>query len=392
MALNNYIKYIFQSNQLDEKQISSNIKISAVTNFNDFKEFYKVPWLIYKNNEFWIPPFWSEIKKFFRFDNFFWKHAESKLFILQKNSDFIGRIAAIIDRNFVSSNQKIGFFGFFECINDFSIASELFQVVQEWLSSRGMTHMYGPINARVDMGSGFLLKEFNSTPYLFDHYSPGYYTDFAKDYGMKKHRDLISYQIDLKKEIPKSVHKTAQYCESNGIKIRPFNRFQFKKDMILWTDILINEFSNHWGYTNVPLEEIQTRFGINMLRWIVDPPLFLIAEKDNESIGFRWSLPDYNQIFKDLNGKLGIVGGLKVLSRKHRINRGRFIIMGIKKKYRNMGIGTYMNYHTLIEMKRRGYISAEYGWIDEDNIASLKAAEKIGGKIYKRYRVYEKKV
>jgi hypothetical protein len=392
MVVNNNIKYIFQSSQSEEKQVSSNIKISVVTDFKTFKEFYTIPWAVYKNNDYWIPPFWSEIKNFFRRDNFFWKHAESKLFILQKNSEFIGRVAAIIDRNFISSNQKIGFFGFFECINDFSIASELLQVVQEWLSSRGMTHMYGPINARVDMGSGFLLKEFNSTPYLFDHYSPCYYQDFAKDYGMEKHKDLVSYQIDLKKEIPQSVHKTAKYCKANGIKIRPFNRFKFKKDMILWTNMLINEFSNHWGYTNVSLEEIRTRFGINLLRWIVDPPLFLIAEKDDKAIGFRWSLPDYNQIFKDLNGKLGLSGGIKFLSRKHRINRGRFIVMGVKKDYRNIGIGTYMNYLTLLEMKRRGYETAEYGWIDEDNIASLRAGEKIGGKIYKCYRVYEKKI
>jgi len=103
-------------------------------------------------------------------------------------------------------------------------------------------------------------------------------------------------------------------------------------------------------------------------------------------------LDDYNQIFKNLNGKLGVIGSLKVLLNRRKINRGRFIIMGIKKKYRGRGIGTCMNYHTLVEMKKRGYVTAEYGWIVEDNIASCKAGEKIGGKLYKKYRVYEKKI
>jgi hypothetical protein len=154
----------------------------------------------------------------------------------------------------------------------------------------------------------------------------------------------------------------------------------------------MEEFSDHWGYSSVPREEVKTRYGLKDLKWIVDPSLFLIAEIDNEPIGFRWSLPDYNIIFKELKGKMGATGIFKIFYKRRHINRGRFIIMGIKKKFQGMGIGTCMNYYTLVEMKKRGYNNAEYGWIDETNIASRKAGENIGGKLSKIYRVYEKEL
>jgi hypothetical protein len=250
--------------------------------------------------------------------------------------------------------------------------------------------MLGPINGRVDIGCGFVIKGFDSIPYLIGHYSHSYYNDFVEKFNMKKSLDLLSYKIDLRNPIPKDLKEKAKKCEKKGIKIRIFNRLKFKKEMDWWLDMFMKVFEDHWGYTNVPYDEVKNRFGIKELRWIVDPKLFLVAEKNGKPIGFRWTLPDYNVLFKKLNGKLGIKGLIYVLINRRKIHRGRFIVMGLKKKYRGMNIGTCLNYYNLIEMKKRGYESAEYGWIEEKNIASIKAGEKIGGKLYKIYRVYEK--
>lgn len=386
-------KFVFEFDLPKTIHVSSNVKISVITTLKDFRDFFQIPWKVYQDNKYWVPPFWREMKEFFREDEPFWKHAKSRLFVAYKNNISVGRIAAIIDYKYLKTvGKNVGFFGFFECINDLEIALALLDAAEEWLTSKKMTLMHGPINGRVDIGAGFLIKGFDSTPYLLGNYSPKYYMNFAKEFGMNKSKDLVAYHVDLKKPIPQSVEKTAKRCEANGVKIRRFNRLRFKKEMDWWLDMFMQEFSDHWGYTSVPYEEVKSRFGIKQLRWIVDPDLFLVAEVDNQPIGFRWSLPDYNQVFKKLNGKLGVLGVAKVLWHRQDINRGRFIIMGIKKKYRGQGIGTCMNYHTLSEMKRRGYICAEYGWIDEGNIASRKAGEKIGGALHKIYRVYEKRI
>jgi len=386
-------KYIFNYTKQIEIKKSSNLIIKTVTNIKSFRDFYNVALKVYSDNKYWVPPFWSETIGFFKAKELFWKHSESILFVAYKNNKPVGRVAAFIDNLFLDSKgKKIGFFGFFECINDYEIASSLLNEAEKWLKSKNIKVMQGPINGRADIGSGFVTEGFNHLPYLIGHYSQPYYVNFAEKYNLKKSIDLLSYHIDLTKPIPKKLEESAKRCEKNGITIRNFNRFKFKKELKWWLKMFMEEFADHWGYTPVPLKEVKTRFGIKQLRWIVDPKLFLVAELDGKPIGFRWTLPDYNQLFKNMNGKLGIIGALSVLFNRRKINRGRFIVMGIKKDHRGKGIGSCMNYYNLLEMKKRNYTTAEYGWIVEDNIASIKAGEKIGGQLYKSYRVYEKKI
>jgi len=392
MALSN--NYIFGNCNSDITSISNNKKIITVNNIKLFEDFYKVSWRVYHNNKYWVAPFWTEFKSFFNKKDLFWTHGKCKLFIAYKNNIPIGRISAFVDYEYNKINNiKAGFFGFFECINDPQIATNLLYEAERWLKEQKLKLIIGPINGRVDMGVGFLIQGYNSMPYLMANYSLDYYNNFVIKFGMKKLKDLVSYNIDLKQDISNmDINKSINNCIKNGIKIRIYNRFKHKNEMNWWIDLLMNEFKDHWGYTSISNEEVKSRFGIKQLRWIVDPPLFLVAEKNNKPIGFRWSLPDYNVLFKDYNGKLGAVNFLFTMLNKKKINRGRFIIMGIKKEYRGRGIGTCLNYHTIIEMKKRGYLTAEYGWIDENNIASRKAGEKIGGKLNKIYRVYEKKI
>ena len=384
-------RYVFEKASSQSIPINSDLTIHVVDSVKRFKEFFDMPFKIYSDKDNWVAPFWSEMRDFFKTNQLFWSHAECQLFIAIRNNEVVGRIATTIDHSLAELDRtSIGFFGFFECINDYTVAKGLLDTAKSWLKDKGMEEMHGPVNGRVDVGSGFVIKGFETLPYLLGHYSKKYYVDFMNRYNMKKERDLVSYHVDLTKDIPAKVKESAMRTEQKGIAYRKFSRFHFKRDLKWWISMLMEEFAGHWGYTSSSEREVKERFGIKQLRYILDPPLFLIVTYENKPIGFRWSLPDYNQVFKDMNGKLGALGLLNVfLTQRKKITRGRFIIMGIKKKYRGMGIGTYLNYHTLVEMKKRGYTSAEYGWIDEKNIASCKAGEKIGGELYKIYRVYK---
>ena len=115
-----------------------------------------------------------------------------------------------------------------------------------------------------------------------------------------------------------------------------------------------------------------------------------IAEYKGTPIAYLWSTPDYNQIFKNLNGRLGPSQLLKILLTKKRINIGKLHIIGIKKEFRNKDIGSYLNYASLVEMKRRGYIGAEVGVIDEQNAIAHSAIAKTGAKLFKKFRIFEK--
>jgi len=387
-------QYIFTGDTPQTITHSNSVTIKKVTTTEEFQVFYHLPWTVYHQDVYWVPPIWQETKDFFNQQNPFWSHAEAQLFIAYINNKPVGRIVGIIDHNFVKVEQhKIGYFGFFECRNDPVGAHALFTAVHDWLHAKKMTVMRGPINGRIDLCCGFMLQGFNEIPYLTTGYNPPYYNDLATSYGLHKATDLVSYKIDLTKPIPKQVQQVAQSCQQRGVCIRPFHRWRLPSELqTWWYDLLSEVFKEHWGYAPASFEEIRNRFGIKELPWIMKPRLFLVAEVDGTPIGFRWSMPDYNVVIQKLKGAIGLFGMLKFLWYKRRVSRGKFIMMGIKKDYRGQGIGTCLNYHTLVEMKRLGYTSAEYGWIEEHNIASRKAGEKIGGTLFKIYRIYETSV
>ena len=382
--------YVFQTNNNEIRYIPDNLSIETVSNFKNFKKFYNFPFQLYKDDLFWVSPFWNEIKDFFKKKNPFWTHSECKLFIAKKNNKVAGRIVAIIDYKFCETvGEKIGYFGFFECVQDFKCAEALLQSAQNWLVSKEMKAMRGPIDGRVDVGCGFLHTGFDSPPSLLSSYTPAYYISFAEKFDMKKARDQLVYYIDLTKPIPLKLKEKARQCAASDITIRPFNRLRTQKELNWWVELFLDTFVDHWGYVPVSAEEVRSRFGVKQLQWFVDSRLFIVAEFNGSPVAYIWSTPDYNQIFQKMNGRLGPFQLLQFLWNKQRTNKGKLHFIGIKKEFRDQNIGSYLNYKTLVEMKNRGYIGAEVA-IDEGNTVAHTTIAITGAKLYKKYRVFEK--
>ena len=286
-----------------------------------------------------------------------------------------------------------GAFGFFECINDKGVSISLLESVENWLKKYNVKQMIGPIDGRVDIGCGLLYKGFSMPPIFPDKYSLNYYIDLLEDFGMKKSRDFFNYYIDLKKPIPKKLETLAKNCrDNNGINIRYFNRKRANKEIEWWSNFMIKTFTDHWGYVPVKTEEIKERYGIKNIRWFVDNKLFLIAENNGVPIGFSWTFPDYNQVFKNMNGKFNFFKYLKFYYDARLINQANMNIIGIEKKFQNHNVASLLNFTTITELKRRGYVAAEIGVADEKNIASQKIIEKTGGKPHKTFRIYQKNI
>jgi len=383
---------VFES---DGKKICRNgtntISVEQVTTFDEFATFYRAPFRIYQDDRYWVAPFWQELKDFFHTKNPFWSHAECVLYIGRKNNEVVGRIAAIIDLSFCETvGSKIGYFGFFECIDDFDTASALWSTAEDWLRSQGMVIMRGPIDGRIDVGCGFLYEGFNLRPTVLSSYTPPYYISLAEKYGMTKARDFFHYYIDLTKPIPDLLKEKAARCADSGVTIRPFRRLRTNQELTWWIPLFLETFSDHWGYVPVSKEEVMTRFGVKQLRWIVDPRLFVIAEFEGQPIAYLWATPDFNQLFQTMNGRLGPLQYLQVLLKMHKITVGKLHFIGIKKECRHRHVASYLNYEVLVEMQRRGYQGVEIGWIDEMNTHAHKTIAITGATLYKKHRVFEK--
>ncbi len=209
-----------------EEKVSEDIKIREVSNNSSLMDFIKLPWDIYKNDPNWVPPLIHEIKKKLnRKSNPFLKHSEIQLFVAYSDRKPIGRIAAIIDYNHIKFHQEqVGFFGMFECRDNYIYAEKLLDNAREWLTNRGIEFMRGPMNLNMNDECGFLLEGFDSPPVIMMTYNPEYYLRFMERYGLVKVKDLYAYLNEGIVQTPERIDKIAKRARARyNVKVRPLN-------------------------------------------------------------------------------------------------------------------------------------------------------------------------
>lgn len=367
-----------------------NIEIVHLKTMYEMKHFLKLPWKIYKGNPNWVPPLLCELKK--TLDprkNPFWEHTWRKIFLALRGDEPIGRIVAIIDDNHNNFHQeKTGFFGFFECINDFEVARLLWDEAKRWLKTNGMSIMRGPVNPSMNDECGFLLEGFDKPPTVMMPYTPPYYLELAERYGFSKAKDLYALLKKVEDGIPERIEKMIERIKKKTkVKIRPFDMKNFKRDIQFLKDIYNSAWEKNWGF--VPMTNKEMDLSAKKFKQFAAPELVLFAEIDNQPIGVSITIPDVNQVLKKLNGRLGPIEILKFLHYKKKIDGTRSLIGGVRKEYRKKGIFAVLYYETEKNAVRLGYKWGELGWNLEDNDLINRFDIAIGGRIYKKYRIFE---
>jgi len=367
------------------------LEVKIVETKNELLEFIKFPWKIYKNDPYWVPQLISETKSIFDTKkNPFWKHSEYRLFLVKQDKEILGRVAGIIDRNYIQFQEELtGFFGFFECINDINVCEQLMFSVKNWLKIKGMKKILGPTSPSTNDEMGFLLEGFDSSPYLMMPYNPEYYLELITGVGFRKAKDLYAYNLTqnsipyerLKKIVEAVTKKTP------GLKIHNLNIKNFYKEIEFARNIYNSAWEKNWGF--VPWTKEEFDYQSKKLKNLLLPETTLFATINDKPVGMLIAVPNYNCILKNLNGKLGPVELIKFLINKNKINTLRIMIMGVVKEYRNRGIEALLYYNVINNAIKKGFYEGELSWILEDNIMMTRSAEMLGGKLYKKYRVFE---
>jgi hypothetical protein len=369
------------------------LKIDIVKTKKDWDDFLKLPWKIYKENQYWVPPLLKEVKETLGQEkNPFWEHAQREIFIAKKDEQTVGRIVAIVDDNHNNFHlEKTGFFGFFECINDFESAKILWDEARKWLKTNKMEIMRGPVNPSLNDECGFLLEGFDKPPTVMMPYTHSYYLELAEQYGFQKAKDLYALFKKAEDGIPERIEKIAERIrKKTDVTIRSFNMKKFNRDINFLKEVYNDAWEKNWGF--VPMTDKEFDLTAKKLKQFVDPELIIFAEVNNNPIGVTVTVPDINQVLKRLNGRLGLIEMLKFLYYRKKIDGVRSLIGGVKKEYRNTGIITLLFYETAKNAIKLGYKWSELGWNLEDNDLINQFDIAIGGEIYKKYRIYEMKI
>ena len=249
----------------------------------------------------------------------------------------------------------------------------------------------GPVNPSMNDENAFLLEGFDKPPSVMMPYTPPYYLTLAEQYGFKKAKDLFSFIKYAKDGIPPRVEKMINRIKKRtNVKVRPFSMKNFDRDVQYLKNIYNAAWEKNWGF--VPMTDEEIDITGKKLKQFVEPKLVLFAEMEGQPVAVTVTVPDINQILKKLNGRLGPIEMLKFLYYKNKITGARSLIGGVMKEYRETGIIAVLYYETEKANLKLGYEWCELGWNLEDNDLINRFDEAIGGKLYKKYRIYEKEI
>ncbi|MGM0743923.1 GNAT family N-acetyltransferase [Rhodohalobacter sp.] len=366
--------------------------VTFITTDVEKKEFINFPYSHYEDDEYWVPPLLMEQKKLLNPQkNPFYKNAEIALFNAEHEGKPAGRLAAIIDHRYNDyHNAKTGFFGFFECIDRQSTADLLFRVAEDWLRDRGMADVLGPANPSMMDEIGILVEGFDKYPSIMMPYHKSYYDELLKGSGYEKEMDLLTYLVTQDSVDRDRANRAMEIVKKRlpSISIRKIKLKKIKEEVKIIREIFNSAWKNNWGFIPLSSEEFDAL--AKDLKTIVDPDFAHIAEIDGKPVAFSVALPDYNQIFRDMNGKLLPFGWLKILIKKNKIDKVRTALMGVIPEYQGRGIDVLLHREAIENGLVEGVYSSEVGWILENNVQMVRVAEKIGGTLDKRYRMYKK--
>ena len=375
----------------------SKLTISPVETKADRKRFVNFAWDVYKDDPAWIPPLKDEVdglldpKK-----NPWFGHGRAALFLATRDGVIVGRISAQVD-DLVQEHmsQGLGQWGMFEAL-DGEAAAALIATAEEWLRGQGMTKAMGPISISIWDEPGLLVKGFGQSPMvMMGHHLPTY-AAWIKAAGYAKAKDLLTYELDITASPEGVMKRLIDAGDKNPrIRIRKVDKSNFAHDSAIILNLLNDAWSANWGF--VPLTEAEIAYVSKKLKPVIYEDLVRIAEFDGEPVAFMLTMPDINELIRDLNGELFPFGFVKLLwrLRNPRTKRVRVPLMGVAKKLHGSRLAGQLAF-MLIEHIRQacvgkyGATHGEFGWVLEDNQGMMSIAELPGAEINHVYRIYDK--
>ncbi len=357
-------------------------------------EFIGVQWRMNAADPNWVPPLRMAVRSALdRSKHPFHKHADVAYFIARRDGEPVGRIAAIINHLHNEFHEdRIGFFGLFEAIDDAEVARALVDEAAGWLRQRGMEAIRGPVNFSTNeeiSSPGTLVEGFDSRPMAMMSHNPSYYGGLLESTGLQKEKDLLAFWLDDPNPPERLVRGMGRVVERMDAKIRPLDLKQFRREVDIVKKIYNSAWSRNWGF--VPMTDAEFDHMASELRPVVDPSLCLIAEVKGEPVGFSLAIPDLNHALKHLpDGRLFPFGLFRFLWHRRSIKGLRVLTLGFKPGFQQSGLGAALYLQCWLQGTARGYDHGEASWILEDNHDMVRPLERMGGTPYRRYRIYQR--
>lgn len=373
------------------------VDVKEVSGRGDLKAFIDLPFRLHSNRPLWVPPLKIERRLFLnRKMNAFFSHGEAEYFLARRNGSVVGRISAQVNHAFNDYQKKNwGWFGFLEFDDDQEVLEALLDAAQAWLRERSKERMVGPASFAMNDDSGILIEGYDVRPMILQPWNPPYYRERIEQAGMTKAMDLLMWNLEVteRDKVLPVIWELAEKVQSeHGIRVRPMRRRQLRKDLDAFAEVYNSAWSKNWDF--VPFSKKDLDAYAFDLHLAFDKHWFMIAEREDtgEVVGMAITVPDLNQVLEKMSGRLLPFGWWHFLRKGRITDRVRVGFLGVKPEYQHTGVAAKLYQEHFDAAEARPQKGGEMGWILETNTAMNRGMEAMGGKVVKRYRVYEREL
>ena len=372
------------------------LRVVPVEGRRGLRQFIRLPWSIYQDDPAWVPPLLMERRQHLSSRNPFFEHAKCKFWLAYRGATPVGRISAQVDQLHLQRyGDSTGFFGLVEAEDKAETFQILMDAAETWLRDQGMGRVLGPFNLSINQECGLLVEGFETPPAVMMGHARPYYSARVEENGYRRAKDLLAYRIDTDFELTRAMRALIKRAERR-VSIRSLRKERFSEELDILQDIFEDAWSENWGF--VPFTKAEFKHLGQNLKHLVHTEYVQIAEVEGTPDAMIIGIPNVNEVIKDLNGRLLPLGWFKLFWRLRmtRPNTARVPLMGVRKRHHNSLLGAALAIMVVERVRRLGIKygakEVELSWILDDNKGMRNILESLGGVVYKRYRIYGKKL
>ncbi|MBN1118266.1 MAG: hypothetical protein JXA77_13740 [Bacteroidales bacterium] len=372
------------------------IRITEVLTKKDLKTYIRLPEKIHQNHKNWVHPIYMDERTFYNpKKNKLFLHSDTILLLAWKGKEAVGRIMGIINHQY-NTEQNLSEARFFaiETCDEYKVAQLLISAVEQWSIDKGMTKLVGPLGFSDKDPQGLLIEGFEYAPVIATNFNFEYMVDFVKQYGFEKKVDLVVYKLDIPEQIPEFYSKINERALKNNaeLSIVKFKNKLSLKPYIVPVFKLVNEtFKDIYAFAPLNDQEMKELAGRYLP--VLDHRFVKVIEKNKkEVVGFVLSMPNISDGIRNCKGRLLPFGIFKIFRAQKKTKQLDLLLGAIREDYRNSGLDAVLG----IEIFKEAH-KAKMEFIDshlelETNTKMRAENEKMGGVVYKRYRIFQKDI
>lgn len=372
---------------------SAAVMVRPVTGRRDFQTFFALPRRLHGSDPNWISPLDQERARQWSPDHPWFQHGRARAWLAWRDGRPVGSISAQVDELHQQTHgQAVGYFGGLEWEDDDQVLQALLSRASQWLAEEHMAVMRGPFDLSINQSCGLLVDGVDTPPMMLMGHHPGRYAEAIERAGLTRAMDTLAYIVPPDFPAPEAMTRLLARNRKR-LQVRKIRAGNFEADLDILMELFNDAWSENWGF--VPFTEAEFRAMGKELRQIIRPEYIQIAELDGEPAAFIVALPNINELIRDLNGRLLPLGWVKLLYRlkARKATTARVPLMGVAKKYQRGRMGSLLAFAVIDAVRwhlyNDGIRQVEMSWILETNTGMNRIIESLGGRCYKRYRIYE---